>query len=339
MNPIPPGWVQDVLGPGFRQTEFPVSGDEEGQNFATLVTYKNPKKMAAFLRPSQPLFGVDILYVHGWNDYFFNRETAQFFEQLGAKFYALDLRKYGRSLRPWQTPGFVRNLGDHFEELDIAVDIIRDLSGKGWLEPSHPNRKLLLMGHSAGALILALWLAERPGLADGFILNAPWLEFQAHSIGRLLVGPLLDFSEFFTRQEVLPRLNFSQYGRVISQEFGGEWDYNTTWKPHMSFATPIPWLKSVFDGQARIERGLNLQMPMIVLLSDKSMIKFAWDEEKRFADTAIDVNLTAKRALNLGDNVQVLKIPGAIHEVFLSAKPIREQAYSLLKHWLIGVVT
>ncbi|MEG8036484.1 hypothetical protein QP157_14580 [Sphingomonas sp. LR61] len=52
-----------------------------------------------------PLGGADVLYVHGWSDYFFQREMAEHLEALGARFFALDLRKYGRSLLPHQTPG------------------------------------------------------------------------------------------------------------------------------------------------------------------------------------------------------------------------------------------
>ncbi|MBT2500751.1 hypothetical protein J7E25_16770 [Agromyces sp. ISL-38] len=48
-----------------------------------------------------------MLFVHGWSGYFFNRELAAFWSNAGARFFALDLRKYGRSLRPWQAPGYI----------------------------------------------------------------------------------------------------------------------------------------------------------------------------------------------------------------------------------------
>ena len=47
-----------------------------------------------------------VLYLHGFVDYFFQTHLAEFFTDRGFDFYALDLRKYGRSLLPHQTPNF-----------------------------------------------------------------------------------------------------------------------------------------------------------------------------------------------------------------------------------------
>ena len=64
-----------------------------------------------------------MLYVHGYNDYFFQKHAADFYTGLGISFYALDLRKPGRSLLPHQTalpvPAGV------LPEIDAAVDIIK----------------------------------------------------------------------------------------------------------------------------------------------------------------------------------------------------------------------
>ena len=62
-----------------------------------------------------------MLYVHGWSDYFFNPELAEFWSDAGARFFALDLRKYGRSLRPGQTPGYITNLADYDADIEAAL--------------------------------------------------------------------------------------------------------------------------------------------------------------------------------------------------------------------------
>ena len=46
-----------------------------------------------------------MLYLHGWNDYFFQTHVADYLTDLGYDFYAVELRRYGRSLRPRATPG------------------------------------------------------------------------------------------------------------------------------------------------------------------------------------------------------------------------------------------
>ncbi|HWV79379.1 MAG TPA: alpha/beta hydrolase, partial [Isoptericola sp.] len=99
------GWRPDVL-PGFEQRTLPLEPDFEGDVVATLVR-RAPEPGAEDAAPDA---GIDVVYVHGWVDYFFQTHLAAFWERQGARFYALDLRKYGRSLREHQTPGFVTAL-------------------------------------------------------------------------------------------------------------------------------------------------------------------------------------------------------------------------------------
>jgi alpha-beta hydrolase superfamily lysophospholipase len=54
------------------------------------------------------------------------------------------------------------------------------------------------------------------------------------------------------------------------------------------------------------------------------------------ADAVIDVEETANRALRLGRRVAVFRYPGAIHDVFLSRRGVREEAYRDLAAWLRG---
>ena len=97
-----------------------------------------------------------MLYVHGFVDYFFQTHLADFFVERGWDFYALDLRKYGRSLLAHQTPNFSRSLTEYYPELDEAARIIREVDG---------HDQLLVAGHSTGGLITSLWshARARPG--------------------------------------------------------------------------------------------------------------------------------------------------------------------------------
>ena len=61
-----------------------------------------------------------MLHVHGFADYFFHTEYAQWWADRGYTFYALDLRKYGRSLREHQTPNYVADLHEYYAEIDLA---------------------------------------------------------------------------------------------------------------------------------------------------------------------------------------------------------------------------
>src|SRR6202042_2684456 len=72
--------------------------------------------------PAQPQGAV--LYVHGFTDYFFQRELADFFAARGLRFYALDLRKCGRARKPGQTAHYVSDLALYDKELDRALEIV-----------------------------------------------------------------------------------------------------------------------------------------------------------------------------------------------------------------------
>jgi len=65
-----------------------------------------------------------VLYVHGFADYFFQTELAEFHAARGEDFYAIDLHKYGRSLRPHQTPYQMADVADYYGELDTALRFI-----------------------------------------------------------------------------------------------------------------------------------------------------------------------------------------------------------------------
>ena len=67
-----------------------------------------------------------VLYVHGFVDYFFQKELAEFHNGLGADFYAIDLHGYGRSLTADEIPYQMADVADYFEELTVAVRAIAD---------------------------------------------------------------------------------------------------------------------------------------------------------------------------------------------------------------------
>ena len=99
----------DILGEPYLAETIPLAPDDEGAVVATLVTRRAPGTARGA-----------VLHVHGFCDYFFQTSAADFWAAQGYDFYALDLRKYGRSLRPHQTPNFTTDLAAYHEELDEA---------------------------------------------------------------------------------------------------------------------------------------------------------------------------------------------------------------------------
>jgi alpha-beta hydrolase superfamily lysophospholipase len=52
------------------------------------------------------------------------------------------------------------------------------------------------------------------------------------------------------------------------------------------------------------------------------------------ADVAIDVNIVADRVHKLGKSITLVRIHDAMHDVILSAKPVRTHAFAELTKWL-----
>ena len=285
---------------------------------ATLVRYL-PRE-AVGTRPARA-----VLYVHGWNDYFFQTPLARFWHAQGAAFFALDLRKYGRSLRPHQTPNYVDDLAAYDEELDAAVAVVRDELGA--------RARVMVMGHSTGGLVTPLWAQRRPGLLSGMVLTAPWLELTGSTVLRALSMPVVQALARTQPKAPLITSDPGFYARTVHVTHGGEWTYDQAWRPTPYFPIRPGWLEAVLTGHAQVARGLDLPFPVLVATSARSALHARWRESMREADSVLDVDLLARRAVLLGPVVTVVRVPGALHDLTLSRAPARERFYAEVTRW------
>ena len=123
-------WGPDFLGPGFEARTLELLPDDEDDGaVATLVRHLPALDPGALPgTPTSPSF--IYLYLHGWNDYFFQTHLAREISRLGGAFYALDLRRYGRSWREGQMLGWCTSLAEYDEDLGLALSAIR--ADQGW---------------------------------------------------------------------------------------------------------------------------------------------------------------------------------------------------------------
>ena len=303
-------WSPDFLG-GFETTELALPGAEPAPGEPDDV-----ELVATLIRKSGPRIGSRAaLYLHGWNDYFFQTHLADYLTDLGYDFYAVELRRYGRSIRPGQLRGFIANLDDYSLELDAAADLI-----------AADHDRLLLMGHSTGGLIAALWAARNADRLEGMILNSPWLDMQGSAIVRTVGAPVIDAlgSRAPTSIIRLPDLGFT--ARSLHISLGGEWDYDLTLKSRPGPPIRTGWLRAVLLGHQRVAAGLGIGVPILVLASARTEFARRWHEGLRVVDSVLDVEQTAARAVRLGPHVTVVRIPDGLHDLTLSAPHVREQA-------------
>ncbi|WP_375001053.1 alpha/beta hydrolase [Aeromicrobium sp. CTD01-1L150] len=320
-------WKPDVLGDGYEQQTIDLGEDPDGEGeiVATLVrrTWTGRRK------PQRA-----VLYVHGFSDYFFQRELADFHAERGFAFYALDLRKCGRSRRDGHTPHFVSDLELYDTELNAALAVVRADTG---------DSPVLLEGHSTGGLVLPLWVdrlrraGERTPAdtgVSGLVLNSPWFDLQAGMWMRTLGTQALGAAARLTPKRVLELPSTDAYGVSLSATERGMWDYDLDWKPLHGFAVTVGWLAAVRAGHAQLHRGLDVGVPSLVLRSDKSHRARSWREPVDVSDAVLEVADIARWAGCLGGPLWSIPVTDARHDVFLSLDQPRKQAYETLDAWL-----
>jgi alpha-beta hydrolase superfamily lysophospholipase len=314
-------WQRDILGEEFESHAFTAAGTDGVERTATLVRFRSA---AAAAVPS-PGHRRAVLFLHGWSDYFFNVDLARFWSSAGYDFYALDMHNHGRSLRPQSPGGYVSNLADYDAEIDVACRLIRQ---------EGVTRPLTLMGHSTGGLVAALWASGHPGAVSQLILNSPWLEMHGSALVRRAASGMVGPVARLRPQAVLKLPERGFYWRTISSSADGEWALDDRYRPPMAFPVRAGWLSAVLAGHTKVSRGLNIEVPILVMLSRGSANGLFWSEEMRRTDAVLDVNVIAARALALGRTVTVERIEGALHDVFLSPAAVRADAYARLARWL-----
>ena len=317
-------WNPDELGAGYEQHTIPLGADPdgEGQVEATLVR-----------RTPGESYDAAVLYVHGFSDYFFQRELAEFFAERGFAFYALDLRKCGRSRREGQTGHYVSDLAFYDAELDQSLAIIREETG---------GKPVVVSAHSTGGLIVPLWLNrlnKRPGGTKGagivgVVLNSPWLDLQGAPWMRTVGTKAIAAVARVKPKSIIKLPPTNAYGSSLHISANGEWDFNTVFKPLEGFPVSFGWLAAIRRGHAALQKGLDIGVPSLVLRSTRTRFARKYSADVDSADAVLDVKQIARWAGCLGDQVTVMPIEGARHDVFISKEGPRKAAYGELDAWL-----
>lgn len=114
----------------------------------------------------------------------------------------------------------------------------------------------------------------------------------------------------------------------------GEWDFDTQWKPRDGVPLYFIWLGAIRKAQRRLRRGLGLRIPVLVLSSADSCRAKTWNDCFRSADAVLNVADIRRYAGCLGSCVTSVTIEGGLHDLVLSAAPVREKVLETMTSWL-----
>jgi alpha-beta hydrolase superfamily lysophospholipase len=288
---------------------------------ATLVRYPH--------QDDAPAPHAAVIHVHGYNDYFFQEHLARAFAAAGYAFYALDLRAAGRSLQPDQIPHFVMDLREQATDISAAARTVRAL------EPGLP---LVLHAHSTGGLTGALWAhAHRNAVGadagpDALVLDSPFLDLWASEFQRGVGTRLLDTVGRLAATAVV-KDSPSRYAEHLLAANGGRWEFDTTLKRPHGLPSRVGWFVAVRRGQARVAAGLEIACPVLLARSDSSGPDALDNPLLDAQDTVLDVDQMAALAPSLGHDVTELVVPGAVHDLTLSASGPREAYLDGMLKW------
>lgn len=340
-------WGQDLLGPGFQSQSIPLVEDEEGKQVATLVRHlpqDDPNAIPisdSAKKLKQPLF--TFLYIHGWNDYYFQRELARHVSVAGGAFYALDLRKYGRSLRLWQTNGWVDNVAIYDEEIGLAKQMI---------ELEHPNLPFLLSGHSTGGLVASYWAKRHPQELAGLVLNSPWIEMPNGIAQRKMVARLATLGMYKDPKGVFPfQDGDSVYADAISQgwseadgiypEEWEEWEQDPSvqgwpiqplWKGGGEFYLRFGWGLAITKAQAENLALPSLEIPVFMATAKESNLNMG-KPEVHHSDTVLNVETMGANAWKISTMLSYYRFAG-MHDLWLSYPPVRQNFWQVFHSWI-----
>jgi alpha-beta hydrolase superfamily lysophospholipase len=312
MNHTP--WTPDLL-PGFEQCTLAGLSAPEGSTEAVLIH-----------RGCDTASRKAVLYIHGFVDYFFQTHLADFYNQAGLHFYALDLRRHGRALRAGQLPNYTDDINEFLHDVDAAIGVIREEEGMAWL---------LLNGHSTGGLVAALHAhrGQQRASVDAVFLNSPFLDMNLPAWKEKFLEPVVAALGAWFPKLQIPDPSVL-YGQSLHADFHGEWRYDTRWKPLEVFPIYAGWFRTIHRAHAEVARGLAIQCPVLLMHAARSAWPRQWCLEAMTADIVLDVADMQRLAPSLGQHVEVRAVEGGMHDLVLSKPLVRAKVFTELQAWL-----
>ena len=310
-----PQYQADILGEGYEQATLNFPDDYEGKVTATLIR----KKVSQSTNKA-------VLYIHGFIDYFFQTEMAEQFNQHGFDFYALDLRKYGRSILPHQKYYNIHEIAEYDAEITQALDIIG----------AEHHENVLLCGHSTGGLTTTLYVAHHPNhpLIKALWVNSPFYDFNMNPIKRAVGVPSLSrLAQKFPNLQFPSELN-KWYTASLHKDLKGEWDFNLDWKKSSYPKVRISFIRAIYEAQKEIHQGVRVDVPVLVMHSHQTKNPRKWGKDAQSSDVILDVKDIQKYAKKIQGDVTIREIPNGVHDLVLSEKTVRDSVYQQLFSWL-----
>ena len=303
-------WHPDILE-GYESRWVNQGKAFDGPCRSTIIRKLHPGAKKAFL------------YVHGFNDYFFQKEMGERYVDSAYNFYAVDLRRYGRSRLPWQYPFNIRDQKEYFADIDSALAQIR----------RDGNTDITLGGHSTGGLTVILYAAERGENigVDRVVTNSPFLAWNFSPFMQKVAIPVVGGFGAIFKNSKIKQGHCDGYAYSLLKQYHGFWTYNTQWKMIYSPPVTMSWIRAISAAQGTVKKKRkNIQVPLLVMHSSRKIDGCGWTPEFMTGDCVLDPFAIQKIGVTLGSDLrrtEVCAIDSGLHDLILSCPVPREAAY------------
>lgn len=318
LAPLLLSWVADpLLGKSGYEVETVNQPDDYSGKVVSTVIRRLPEGK----KPRKA-----VLYVHGYNDYFFQDSMGREFNDSGYGFYAVDLRKYGRSLLPGQHRYEVRDMAEYFADIDSAISRMRRDS----------VTDIVLMGHSTGGLITSLYMESAPAPEiKTLILNSPFLDWNFTGFMRKAVIPLAAAAGKWLPDVYMSQGDDTAYGESLLKSLHGEWEFDTTLKLIHPAPISLGWVRAIDRGHKQlVENGRAIKVPVYLMRSRRSVYPDGWSPLASSGDAVLNVDSISARGRRMGYNVTEAIVDSGLHDLVLSRPRVRRAVYESMFIWL-----
>lgn len=292
------------------------------------VPLQTPQYQATLIYKIVPQSQKAVLYIHGFNDYFFNEEFVEKFTQQGYSFFAIDLHNYGRNLTSFSKPYYFKNIHEFDEELNMAISIMKN---------DFDISNITLYGYSQGGLIAALY-ANTYHNVNQLILDSSFFDFNFNPWIEKLILPIVAYvGQYFPDYKITSK-EPNIFGQSLHKDFYGEWNFDIKLK---SIQTNAPiylgWIHAVYEAQQYLHKGIDVNIPVLNIYSNRSNPEQTTKDALFKSDIVLDVNDISVYGKSLNKTSELttnIIIENAMHGVILSTPNVRAQAYDSIFNWL-----
>jgi alpha-beta hydrolase superfamily lysophospholipase len=269
-----------------------------------------------------------ILYIHGFNDYFFNEAFAQKFIENGYSFFAIDLHHYGRNLTPNSKPYYFQDIKEFDEEISLAIRTIKK---------DFNIQHLTLYGYSQGALIATLY-AYNYNTIDRLILDSAFFDFYFDPWIENIALPVVAFLGKWFPTFKISSTSPNVFAQSLHQSFNGEWEFDLNLKStHTNAPIYLGWIHAIYEAQQIIHNKIDLNIPVLSVYSNVSYKEDSPKEWHFKGDIVLDVKDIKRYSNHLNANASLTAhkvILDAMHGVTFSKELVRQKAYDEIFNWL-----